>query len=415
MSMKILFLADVSLANPTSGSEQVLHQQATGLAREGIEVCAITRHADSASSIIRNVTNVQERVYHASEKDITRSFFYLMKYPSKFYRRLGQNRPFQAIVCHQPFSCLSLLIRRRLQDVSLLYVFHSPSHEEYLLSQENKCWLRNLVHAQARRMIERFCLKKAMKIMVLSHYMKEKLWDIYGIPANRIVVNPGGVDLNRFRPPRNRGALREKLGFPKGKIHLLSVRNLEPRMGLDNLLQCVRILRKNPARIHLILGGEGIERQNLERLIKEYHLADAVTMTGFIPSDLLPQYYGASDFFILPTRYLEGFGLVTPESMACGTPVLGTPVGATTEILSGLSPDFLFRDTSPDAMVQGIQKAITRFSPSMKRYEQLRDRCREYAVKRYSWQRHINQLKTMIEEVVVSKNYLFHETPCQES
>jgi glycosyltransferase involved in cell wall biosynthesis len=327
---------------------------------------------------------------------------------------LVKDTPFQAIVCHQPFNCLSLLIRRKLQDVSLLYVFHSPSHEEYLLAQENRSWVRNLAQAQALRMIERFCVKKAMKIMVLSHYMKEKLRDIHGISANRIVVNPGGVDLNRFRPPINREAIRDKLGFAKGKIHLLSVRNLEPRMGLDNLLQGVRILRNNAARIHLILGGEGIERQHLERLVKVYGLADAVTMTGFIPSDLLPQYYGASDFFVLPTRHLEGFGLVTPESLACGTPVLGTPVGGTREILSGFSPDFLFRDTSPEAIVQGIQKAIARFFPGMKRYEQLRDQCRAYAVRSYSWQRHINQLKTMIEEVVASKNYLLRETLCQE-
>ena len=259
--------------------------------------------------------------------------------------------------------------------------------------------MRNLPHTQVRRMIERFCLKKALKIIVLSHYMKEKLRDVHGISANRIVVNRGGVDLNRFRPPINREALRDKLGFPKGKIHLLSVRNLEPRMGLDNLLQCVRILRKNAARIHLILGGDGIERQHLEKLVREYGLVDAVTMTGFIPSDLLIDYYGASDFFILPTRRLEGFGLVTPESMACGTPVLGTPVGGTKEILSDFNPEFLFRDTSPEAMAEGIQLAIAKYFTPPKKYEELRNRCREYASRKYSWQRHTDQLKSIIEEL----------------
>src|SRR5207249_11624167 len=57
---------------------------------------------------------------------------------------------------------------------------------------------------------------------------------------------------------------------------------------------------------------------------------------GFIPDETLPSYYHAADVFVLPTRELEGFGLVTVEALACGTPVLGTPVGATPEVLSGL-------------------------------------------------------------------------------
>ncbi len=120
--------------------------------------------------------------------------------------------------------------------------------------------------------------------------------------------------------------------------------------------------------------------------------------------DLITTSSDDADFFILPSRKLEGFGLVTPESLACGTPVLGTPVGGTREILSGFAPDFLFRDTSPEAMVQGIQKAIARFFPNSQRYERLRYRCREYAEKSYSWQRHTNQLESILDELVTGKN-----------
>jgi len=402
--MRILFLADVPLDNPTSGSEQVLNHQATGLARDGMEVFAITRQSAHPAWTIKNIDGICEGSYRASVEDIRGSLFSLVKYPFKFYRRFTQDGTFQAAACHQPFNCFLLLIMGKLQDVPLLYVFHSPSHEEYSLLHGNRNWLTNLPHVETRRMIERFCIKRAVKIMVLSRYMKQKVQDIHGISAHRIVVNPGGVNLDRFKPPQDRESLKDKLGFPKGKIHLLTVRNLEPRMGLNNLLRCMRILKKNQKGVHLILVGEGIEKQNLENLIEEYGLLDEVTMAGFISSDFLPHYYGASDFFILPSRELEGFGLVTPESLACGTPVLGTPVGGTNEILSGLDPGFLFRDTSPEAMVQGIQKAIARFYPDTQRYERLRHMCREYAAKSYSWQRHTNQLRLTLDEVVASKN-----------
>ena len=119
-------------------------------------------------------------------------------------------------------------------------------------------------------------------------------------------------------------------------------------------------------------------------------------MTGFIPQDILPKYYGASDFFILPTRRLEGFGLVTPESMACGTPVLGTPVGGTREILSDFAQSFLFRDITAEAIAEGIQTAIDEYFIQKKEYEELRSRCRTYVENRYSWQRHLNKLKKEI-------------------
>ena len=406
--MKIVFIADVPLDNPTSGSEQVLHQQAVGLAKEGMEVFSITRKEAPPSRNIRNISGVRDGSYGASAQHILRSLIPVARYPSNFYRHFTKDAPFQTAVCHQPFNCFSLLIMKKLRHIPFIYVFHSPSHEEYLLSRANGGRLRAFLNSNIRRMIEGLCLKRAVKIMVLSQYMKKKVRDIHGIPANRIAINPGGVDLNRFRPPVDRKVLKHKLGFPEGRIHLLTVRNLEPRMGIENLLKCIHILKKNQDAIHLILGGEGIERQNLDRLIKEYGLLDDVTMTGFIPPDILSEYYGAADFFVLPTRELEGFGLVTPESMACGTPVLGTPVGGTKEILSGFDSRFLFRDTSPESMAEGIRMANREFFARNKKYNSLRFRCREYVVKNYSWPRHTNQLKSVLYEIFIDNEVHKH-------
>jgi glycosyltransferase involved in cell wall biosynthesis len=175
-------------------------------------------------------------------------------------------------------------------------------------------------------------------------------------------------------------------------------------MGLDNLLRCIYLLKNKGIDLHLTVGGEGTETKNLGNLIDEYGLAKMVTMTGFIPSELLPQYYGAADFFILPTRKLEGFGLVTPESMACGTPVLGTPVGGTKEILSGLDPKLLFRNPSPEAMAEGIQRAIGKYYNYETKYMKLRLLCREYASTNYAWHPHIDRLMSIIDEVGSIRN-----------
>jgi glycosyltransferase involved in cell wall biosynthesis len=400
--MKVLFVADVNLGDPASGSERVLHQQVLGLAKKNMDVFAITRQQGHFLPYRRNVDGlVEEACYCAPTENIPGFFWSLLREPSKLYGLFVRDGPFQAAVCHHPFTYFSLLFLKKLRTVPSVHVFHSPTHQEYFLIHERRSLLRNFLPIKARWLIERYCLKRSTRIMVLSRYMKQKIVDIYDLPRDKIVVNPGGVDLAYFQPPQNRGAIKRRLGFPDGKIHLLTIRNLEPRMGLDNLLKSIHILKKKHLGIHLLMGGEGTERQNLENLVRQYGMSEEVTMTGFIPANLLPQYYGAADFFILPTKDLEGFGLVTPESMACGTPVLGTPVGGTEEILSNFDPYFLFSNSSAEAMSAGIQGAITDYFSNKSKYNALRFRCREFAAKNYSWERHIKQLVSMLENLVI--------------
>lgn len=83
--MKILFVSDVPLKEPTNGSEQMLNQQATRLALDGMEVFAITRQVFPPKWIIRNVCGVREGTYRASAQDMIRSFFSFARHPAKFY------------------------------------------------------------------------------------------------------------------------------------------------------------------------------------------------------------------------------------------------------------------------------------------------------------------------------------------
>ena len=399
--MRVLFLSDVPLENPTSGSEQVLYHHAAGLASEGVEVCAITREDTGFSLPVFKKTHKREEAsYCVDTQHQLRFFLSLLKYPPRLFDSFIKEGPFNIAIGHQPFTCFALLIRRRLKNIPMLYVFHSPSHEEYLLQHQKRYTLKNMMSVQIRRMIERASVKRASQVMVLSQYMKEKLQDTHRISPSHIIINPGGADLCRFKPILNREVLKEKFALPKDKVHLLTVRNLDPRMGLDNLLKCIAILRKKREDIYLTIGGEGPEKRSLEDMVSKYALANTVNFTGFIPSELLAEYYAAADFFILPTRSLEGFGLVTPEAMACGTPVLGTPVGGTKEILSKFNQRFLFQDASPEAMAQGIQTVLEEFIASHNKYYDLRDQCREFAEKNYSWQRHNDQLLSILNEII---------------
>src|SRR5947208_928866 len=167
---------------------------------------------------------------------------------------------------------------------------------------------------------------------------------IYG--ARRVVsevLAREPADVPHVPPAPDRGAIRGELGLSADRAILLTVRNLEARMGLDNLLGAMAVLKVRRPSALLLIGGAGSLRGALEAQSQALGLSEHVKFLGFVPDAELPRYYQAADVFVLPTRELEGFGLVTVEALACGTPVLGTPVGATPEILRALCPTLVFR------------------------------------------------------------------------
>ena len=83
-------------------------------------------------------------------------------------------------------------------------------------------------------------------------------------------------------------------------------------------------------------------------------------MLGFVRESLLPTHYQAANVSIVPSQSLEGFGLTTVESLACGTPVLVTPVGGLTEVVGPLAPSCVLCGWSPDQIAEGLQAAYVK-------------------------------------------------------
>jgi glycosyltransferase involved in cell wall biosynthesis len=165
-------------------------------------------------------------------------------------------------------------------------------------------------------------------------------------------------------------------------------------MGLEELIQAIGLAARLCPGILLLIAGDGYLKATLQHLIVRERLERNVLLLGFVPEESLPVYYEAADIFVLPTQKLEGFGLSTIESLACGTPVLGTPVGATPEVLSALEPQLLFSDSTPSAMAEGIlawrEQGVS---------ELLRKKCREYCVENFSSEGIVQELLGVFSEV----------------
>lgn len=180
----------------------------------------------------------------------------------------------------------------------------------------------------------------AAVVTVLSDFNQRVVDRLY---HRQTVVIPGGVNSDFFKP--NGGRL------PTECLKVVSLRNLVPRMGMRNLIRSIPLL---PANVQLKIGGDGPLRATLDQLIGQLNLRGRVELCGHIPDDRLPAFYRDADLFVLPTSALEGFGLVILESLSCGTPVLGTNIGAIPEILRVFNPSWVIPESTPEAIANSI-------------------------------------------------------------
>jgi glycosyltransferase involved in cell wall biosynthesis len=260
--------------------------------------------------------------------------------------------------------------------VPLVVNFQGPWADE--IRAESSSWKRRLV-ARAAGLIERCVYHRADRIITLSAAFRELICARYGVRPERVRVVPGAADLRRYLQAPSRAEARTRLGLPQDRVIAVSVRRLARRMGLELLIEAADQLRRSHPELLLLIGGKGPLRGELETRIRQAGLEQHVRMLGFVPETDLPALYAAADFSVVPTVALEGFGLVTVESLASGTPVLGTPVGATPEILRPLDPQLVFDGPTAEAIAQRLGEVL-------RGAIRLPDRaaCRSYA-QRYSW------------------------------
>ena len=131
-----------------------------------------------------------------------------------------------------------------------------------------------------------------------------------------------GVDTGVFYPDVERGAAaRKRLGWPDDRQVLLYVGRLNPDKNVRRLMEAFAKLHQDePGRFHLAVVGDGMLRGTLQRLQEE---TEAINWIRYCSSaEELADIYRAADLFVHP-GVKETFGLVTLESQACGTPVVG--------------------------------------------------------------------------------------------
>ena len=201
-----------------------------------------------------------------------------------------------------------------------------------------------LMRANARlfsRGYEQWHLDRADLLLTVSRRVARELAAHYRLHGRRPVVLPNGVDTRFFDfVPLER---REPL--------LLYVGRLGYRKGLRRLLEAFARLGRPD--LTLVLLGEGPLRGRLLRRAEALGIADRVLLPGFAGRAGVRAWLQRAVCLVHPADY-EGFPLVLLEAMACGTPVVTTPLGALEELPP--RPPLLVAEPDPEAIAAAVDR-----------------------------------------------------------
>ena len=200
----------------------------------------------------------------------------------------------------------------------------------------------------------------------LMRYLIENVdgWGYHTTPE-RLLFEEIGFDTGRFHLVRN--AITVHLDLPEGYrreqkdpaevFELLFVSRLVPLKGLTILIDACAILRSRGVRFRLTCVGEGETRRDAEDAVGRHGLGRVVTFTGHVPEDAVRERMLASDIFVFPTLYGEGFPNVLFKAMALGMPAVSTRIRGADDYLN--EPDnCLFAEKTAQSLADRIEQLI---------------------------------------------------------
>ncbi|MCK5342985.1 MAG: glycosyltransferase, partial [Candidatus Heimdallarchaeota archaeon] len=231
-----------------------------------------------------------------------------------------------------------------------------------------------------RRQFVRWTLHNVKKIFSVARFLK-KITVALGIPGEKIVVVPNGVDNEKFQP-LDRKESREKLQIPDDYKVIISIGGLTERKGFHRVIEVLpEIMSKlnDKKVIYIIIGGpsaEGDYSSALKKQISKLHLEHSVWMVGQKEHDELALWLSSANLFCLATRN-EGCPNVLLEAMACGLPVVATDVGGISEIITSEKFAILVKFGNSDELRDAILEALRKDWDNGKIVEH---------VSRYSWE-----------------------------
>ena len=241
---------------------------------------------------------------------------------------------------------IPLLIAKIANKRAIIIVTGSSSEDAKQVYKKSNFWEITGIFPKIIGFLERISYYFADDLILVS----EKLVNEVGLEKYKEKINYACatfVDVSKF-------SILTKLNDRENLIGFIG--RLTETKGIMQFVKAIAILSKEE-NLKFFIGGDGSLREEVEKEISKNNLNYSVILEGWIPHEDLPDYLNQLKLLVIPS-YSEAFPAIGLEAMACGTPILITPVGGVIDIIEDEKTGFLMDDNSPEVMAKNIQRAL---------------------------------------------------------
>jgi len=311
-SYEIVIISRYSPFKRKGGLENVVYEQIVATLQKGLKTIVIFRTQGRERNTINTVNNI--KLITISDMfnflpDALKDIIYALP----MYFRLINTCP-KIVIDNFEFTLLAKIIfKLKKRNPVLIKVHHgTPAYLNFYTGMKGAL-------AKIYKIIMDFLMYISLKHIDLniavSNKVKAELMKYYGVPSNKIIVIPNGVDTNKFKP-RSKVIARKLLNLPYDKKIILFVGSDIHRKDFLTALKVVNNVRREVPNILFLVVTSEKYKKYLEKLKIEW-----LKIFTNVPSNIMPYLYNAADIFILPSKY-EGCPLSLLEALASGCPAV---------------------------------------------------------------------------------------------
>lgn len=217
----------------------------------------------------------------------------------------------------------------------------------------------HFLHAPRWMAVDRSNSRMATHVIAISNESKRFLIEKEGTPEDKITLVHNGIPVELFtkQDPVVMDRLRQRFGTAtKGPIIGTVARFIEWK-GYKLIVEAAReVVKEHPDALFLLCGS-GAQEGEIRRLTEEAGLKDNVVLTGWIDRSEMASFYGVLDLY-LHAAILEPFGLVYPEAMMNGVPVVSTSTGAAADAIKDGINGILVAERTGKALADGVERLL---------------------------------------------------------
>ncbi len=221
---------------------------------------------------------------------------------------------------HDPRAFIAGQTAAFILRLKTIYSVHIPLYE-YVLGEGNLSKIKRFLYLQFSK---RYIYRLATHLSFVSRRVYEETISRRLASGNKMSLIHNGVNLELFDSACSKERIRERMDLPINTQLICFVGRLDKQKGIDILLDAVRLLAITHTGFMVLIVGDGVERDFLQKEAKMGGIENRVSFLGF--RNEVCEILKSVDVFVLPSRY-EGMPFAILEAMAAGLPVIATDVG----------------------------------------------------------------------------------------